>query len=104
MNAIDPDTTCNVVVNVEINKNFDFNQLHKGFGHCGFETLWSTAKIHNLTICAIVKANQKTVNKVWFGSSNIPGERIYINISSIKVTSLGGAKFWALAVDDFALC
>ena len=29
-----------------------------------------------------------------------PGERFYVDMSSIKGTSFGGAKFWALVVDD----
>jgi transposase InsO family protein len=42
----------------------------------------------------------KNVNKNWFGSSNLPGECLYVDISSIKERSIGGAKFWALIVDD----
>jgi hypothetical protein len=40
-------------------------------------------------------------NKQWLGSSNLPGERLYIDISSIKERSIGGEKFWALIVDDY---
>jgi hypothetical protein len=40
------------------------------------------------------------VNKNWLGSSNVLGERLYIEISSIKEGSFGGAKFWALIVDE----
>jgi transposase InsO family protein len=50
---------------------------------------------------AIAKARQKNINKVWSGSSNIPGERLYADISSIQERSFGGSKFWALVVDDF---
>jgi hypothetical protein len=66
--------------------------------------LRSTTEIHNLTMfgnaefcedCAMSKSEQKNFNKVWLGSSNITGERIYIDISSIKQRSLVGAKFWA---------
>jgi transposase InsO family protein len=32
----------------------------------------------------------------------LPGERLYINISSIKERSFGVAKFWALIVDDYS--
>jgi hypothetical protein len=32
------------------------------------------------------------------GSSNFPGERLYVDL--IKDESFGGAKFWALIVDD----
>jgi hypothetical protein len=31
----------------------------------------------------------------------LPGERLYVDISSIKERSFGGAKFWALIVDDY---
>jgi transposase InsO family protein len=31
----------------------------------------------------------------------LPGEPLYIDISSIKQRSFGGAKFWALIVDDY---
>jgi transposase InsO family protein len=50
--------------------------------------------------CAIAKAQQKNVNKKWLGSSNVPGECLYIDISSIEERSFGGAKFWALIFDD----
>jgi transposase InsO family protein len=42
------------------------------------------------------------VNKDWKGGSNTPGERLYVDISSIKGKSFRGAKFWALIVDDFS--
>jgi hypothetical protein len=41
------------------------------------------------------------VNKDWKGGSNTPGERLYVDIVSIKGKSFGRAKFWALIVDDF---
>jgi hypothetical protein len=41
------------------------------------------------------------VNKNWLGSSNSPGERLYVDISSIKERSFGEVKFWALIVDDY---
>jgi Reverse transcriptase (RNA-dependent DNA polymerase) len=90
-------------------RSFDINHLHRVFGHCGLETLKNTVKMHGLKYsgefktceeCAVAKARQKNVNKSWSGSSNVPGERLYIDISSIKERSFGGAKFWALIVDD----
>jgi hypothetical protein len=42
------------------------------------------------------------VNKDWKGGSNTIGERLYVDISSIKGKSVGGAKVWALIVDDFS--
>jgi hypothetical protein len=37
----------------------------------------------------------------WSGSSNVPGERLYIGKTSIKEMSFEGAKLWALIVDDY---
>jgi hypothetical protein len=89
---------------------YDVNHLHKLFGHCGQEILNKTIKMYGFKSsgsfdtceqCAIAKAQQKNVNKNWLGSSNLPGECLYIDISSIKERSFGGAKFWALIVDDY---
>jgi transposase InsO family protein len=46
-------------------------------------------------------ARQKNVNKEWKGGSQIPGEQVYLDISSIKDVSYGGYKFWVLIVDDY---
>jgi hypothetical protein len=51
--------------------------------------------------CAIAKSQQKNVHKQWLGSRNLPGERLYVDISSIKERNFGGAKFWALIVDNY---
>jgi hypothetical protein len=89
---------------------YDINHLHKLFGHCGREILNKMIKMYGFKSsgsfdtceqCAIAKAQQKNVNKNWLGSSNLPGERLYIDISSIKERSFGGAKVWALIVDDY---
>ena len=91
-------------------KKIDMNEFHKMLGHCGLDRLEKTARIHNLQLsgdfskceeCAIAKARQKNVNKEWIGGSKIPGERVYLDISSIKDASYGGSKFWALIVDDY---
>jgi hypothetical protein len=43
--------------------------------------------------CSVAKARQKNINKDWKGGSITPGERLYVNISSIKGESYGGSKF-----------
>jgi hypothetical protein len=40
------------------------------------------------------------VKKNWLGLNNVPGERLYTDISSIKESSFVGENFWALIVDD----
>jgi hypothetical protein len=48
----------------------------------------------------VAKVRQRNVNKDWKGGSQVPGERVYLDISSIKGESYGGSCFWALVVDD----
>jgi hypothetical protein len=89
---------------------YDINHLHKLLGHCDQEILNNTIKIYGFKCsgnfdtceqCAIAKARQKNVNKNWLGSSNLPGERLYVDISLIKQGSIGGSKFWDLIIDDY---
>ena len=84
--------------------------FHEIMGHCGMDKLQKTANIHGFKLtgksaicedCALAKARQKNVNKEWKGSSKLPGERIYLDISSVRDVSFGGAKFWVLIVDDY---
>jgi hypothetical protein len=48
------------------------------------------------------KLSRKNVNKQWKGGSSVPGERYFVDASSIQGVSFEGAKFWALVVDDFS--
>jgi hypothetical protein len=97
-------------VSISNERIYDINHFHKLFGHCGQEILNKTNKIYGFKSsgsfdtceqCAIAKARQKNVDKNWLCSSNLPGKRLYVDISSIKERSFGGAKFWALIVDDY---
>jgi hypothetical protein len=45
-------------------------------------------KLEACESCPIFKAKQKKINSLWIGSSNTPGERLYVNISPIKMRSL----------------
>jgi hypothetical protein len=85
------------------------NKFHEMIGHCGVDCLKKTANIHGLKlkgefeVCedyAVAKARQRSVNKGQKGGSQVPGERVYLDISSIKGESYGGSCFWALVVDD----
>jgi hypothetical protein len=88
----------------------DINKFHKMIGHCGTDRLKRTATIHNLKLkgelkvcedCALAKARQKNVNQDWKGGSQAPGERVYLDICSIRDKSYGGSRFWVLIVDDY---
>ena len=50
--------------------------------------------------CDMGKMKKKNISKTTLERAEKPGERVYMDISSIKYTSAGGAKFWGLFVDD----
>jgi hypothetical protein len=90
-------------------RTYDINHLHKLFGHYCQEALNNTMKMYGFKAsgnfetcqqCAIANAWQKNVNKNWLGSSNMPGERLYIKSISIQERSFGGAKFCVLIIHD----
>jgi hypothetical protein len=89
----------------------DVNNLHKILGHCGEVNTRLTGKAYGYVIagkfdvceaCSIGKARQKNIKKEWKGRNSIHGERLYVDISSIKGISFGGSKFWALIIHDFS--
>jgi hypothetical protein len=101
---------CNAIINADHNKGIDASMFHEMMSHCGMDKLQKTADIHGLKLtgklticenCTLAKARQKNVNKKRKGSSKIPGERIYLDISSVQDVCFGGAKFWVLIVDDY---
>jgi hypothetical protein len=72
-------------------------------GHCGEEALQITGKSYNWKLlgkietykdCAVGKEKQKNTNEHWLQGSKNPGERLYIEISSIEGEIFGGSKFW----------
>jgi hypothetical protein len=95
---------------ISTERSYDINHSHKLFGHCDQEILNNTIKMYgfksygNFDICeqySITRAQQKSVNKNWLGSSDLPGESLYVDISLIEERSFCGGKFWALIVDDY---
>ena len=49
--------------------------------------------------CGMGKTKQKKMNKESVPRSKKVGERMFMDISSIKHKSAGGAKFWALFME-----
>src|SRR5210317_1107884 len=91
----------------------DINEFHRQLGHPSFDSTRATAKAQNITLtgtqeqceaCAQAKSQQKRTNKETIPRSEIPAERFFIDISSPKTTSLGGAKHWLLVLDDCTDC
>jgi hypothetical protein len=82
---------------------------HFKLGHCGEDSTRATANYYGWNTtgrfkpcedCGIGKSKQKALNKMLSEKSKVPGERWFIDISSIKHESIGGTKFWFGMLDD----
>ena len=56
--------------------------------------------IPNCVSCSIKKIRQKNIPKENANKSTIPGDRMYLDISSMTQASSGGNKHWAVMVDE----
>jgi transposase InsO family protein len=83
--------------------------LHQVLGHAGPKYLQPTAQqlgieltgtVQKCVSCAIEKLRKTNIPKDNPHTSTQPGERVYIDITSMKHSSLGGRKHWALIVDE----
>jgi hypothetical protein len=59
-----------------------------------------TGKFETCKDCQEANAKQKGVQKSTPDRCTTPGERLFIDITSIKKKSIGGSKFWLVIVDD----
>ena len=93
----------------KLNKAIDINEMHTILGHPSEAITRQTAIKNNIKIfgvlnecheCALAKIKITKISKENHNTSITPGERICIDISSVKTTSLGGSKFWLLIMDD----
>ena len=84
-------------------------KVHEMLGHYREDATRATAKYYGWKTtgnfkpcedCGIGKAKQAAVNKELNLKSEIPGERWFIDISSVKGASFGGTKFWFGMLDD----
>ena len=88
----------------------DVNVFHRKMGHMNEAMTRKVAKNHGVELtgkfkvceaCAEAKAKKKdirkgeSVKKDWK-----PGEKLWMDVSSIKQQSYAGSKFWLLIVDD----
>jgi hypothetical protein len=109
LNPVSIELAGNMVTSKKAEVIFNINMLHKAIGHCGEEALKIISKSYNwkrlgkfetCEDCAVGKAKQKNNNKQWLQDSKNPGERLYIDVNSIKGESFGESRFWALIIDD----
>ena len=73
--------------------------LHQVTGHAGQQLMADTAKYYGVTgvvtkclTCSLEKIRQKNIPKKNESTTKNPGERMYLDILSIKDESLGGRR------------
>ena len=75
--------------------------FHRVTGHAGHHLMDATAKyykvdltgkVNNCLICSLEKIRQKNIPKKNEDKSKNPGERIYLDISSMRKPSMGGSQ------------
>jgi hypothetical protein len=93
MTTYDPSVAYIANSNSTTIKEIDVNKFHEMIGHCVVDCLKKTTNIHGLKLkgefkvcedCAVAKARQRNVNQDWRGGSQVPVERVYLNIISSK--------------------
>ncbi len=66
---------------------------------------WIVKSTENDSPCApgaLAKSKQMNISKIIKTKAHKPGERLFLNISSMKTRSLDGSKFWVLIVDFYS--
>ena len=90
-------------------KVWDITRFHRIYNHAGEVMLRKTAKAYDWELtgklepcqdCLESNTRKKAVEKYTESKSHIPGERIFLDGTSIKHRSLGGSRFLVVAVDD----
>jgi len=87
-----------------------FETAHQVLGHASKDMIAKTAASQGWTLkgdmklceeCVKAKQRQKNVPKSTATRASAPGERVFIDLSKVDVSSLSGSKFWGLIVNDY---
>jgi hypothetical protein len=90
-------------------KSVQLQDLHHKLSHVNEGCARKTAAVYGWQLtekfspcedCATAKARQKNLKKLTETRGTVPGERLFLDMSSVKGESLGGAKFWLLLLGD----
>ena len=83
--------------------------FHIVTGHAGHHLMDATAKyykvnltgkLNNCLSCSLEELRQKNILKKNEDNNENPGERMYLDISSMKKPSMGGRQHWTMLVDE----
>ena len=91
----------------QISKKMSYTAMHNALVHAGEDITRKTAKYLGYELtgkaikcerCAIGKMKQKSINKTTSTDRTKfkTGEKLYMDISSVKGTRAGGSKYWAM--------
>ena len=84
--------------------------FHRVTGHAGHHLMDATAKyykvdltgnVNNCLSCSLEKIRQKIIPKKNEDKSENPGERMYLDISSMRKPSMGGRQHWVMLVAKY---
>ena len=84
-------------------------KLHQVTGHAGQQLMMDIVKYYGVQVtwgvtkclrCSSKKIRQKNIPKKNENTATQPGERMYLDISSIKDESIGRRKPWVILVDE----
>ena len=87
------------------------NQYHKVLGHPSEDTTRLTAKFYNLkltrdwkvcTECALAKRMQRRLAREAEHTAEEPGGRMFLDLSSLNFTTIGGNRHIGLLVDEYS--
>ena len=99
----------NITSSMPMRTTYHINKIHERLGHPGENITRATAKILGVNLhgtmkhcdgCVLGKMRQKNLPKQKIASAKEVGHRFFLDISSIKYQSIGGAKYLALFMDD----
>ena len=92
-----------------VNRKQSKEYIHRVTGHAGHHLMDATAKyykvdltgkVNNCLSCSLEKIKQKNIPKKNEDKSKNPGERMYLDISSMRKPSMGGRQHWVMLVDE----
>ena len=100
-----PEEVTAVIMNGKQSKEY----FHRVTGHAGHHLMDATAKyckvdltgkVNNCLSCSLEKIRLKNIPKKNEDKSENPGERMYLDISSMRKPSMGGRQHWVMLVDE----
>ena len=92
-----------------VNRKQSKKYSHRVTGHAGHHLMDATAKAYKVDLtgnvndclsCSLEKIRQKNIPKKNKYKSKNPGERMYLDISSMRKPSMRGRQHWVMLVDE----